>query len=98
MAKLAQKKASVKLFSARLEPLRSGLGWVVAYLPFDSASVWGTRGRLKVRGEINGFSFRTSLFSTSDGRRFILINKKMQKGAQVTAGGKGKFRLEPDTE
>jgi hypothetical protein len=42
------KKPMVKTYSAPLEQLRSGLGWVVAYLPFDALDIWGSRGRLKV--------------------------------------------------
>jgi uncharacterized protein YdeI (YjbR/CyaY-like superfamily) len=91
-------KPVVKSFSAPLEHLRSGLGWVVAYLPFDAASVWGSRGRPKVKGEINGFAFRTSLFPTRDGRHFLLINKRMQKGGRAVVGAIARFRLEPDTE
>jgi len=87
-----------KSFTAPLERLRSGLGWVVSYLPFDAVSVWGRRGRLKVKGSINGFAFRTSLFSTRDGRHFLLINKRMQKGAHVFAGTTARFRLEQDLE
>ncbi len=99
MAKAAKKtKSVVKSYSAPLEHLRSGLGWVVAYLPFDAAGVWGSRGRLKVKGEINGFAFRTSLFPTREGRHFLLINKRMQKGAHAVAGAVARFRLEPDTE
>jgi uncharacterized protein YdeI (YjbR/CyaY-like superfamily) len=91
-------KPVVKSFSAPLEHLRSGLGWVVAYLPFDAASAWGSRGRPKVMGEINGFAFRTSLFPTRDGRHFLLINKRMQKGGRAVVGTKAGFRLELDTE
>src|SRR5258708_27015758 len=94
----SSKKPLVKTYSAPLEDLRSGLGWVVAYLPFDAFGVWGSRGRLKVKGEINGFAFRTSLFPTRDGRHFLLINKRMQKGAQAYVGTAARFRLEPDTE
>jgi uncharacterized protein YdeI (YjbR/CyaY-like superfamily) len=91
-------KAIVKVYSAPLERLRSGLGWVIAYLPFDAAGVWGGRGRLKVKGEINGFAFRTSLFPTRDGRHFLLINKRMQKGSRAVEGTVARFRLEPDLE
>jgi uncharacterized protein YdeI (YjbR/CyaY-like superfamily) len=74
------------------------LGWIVAYLPFDAVAAWGSGRRPKVKGEINGFAFRTSLFSTRDGRHFLLINKRMQKGGRAHAGTKANFRLEPDTE
>jgi len=74
------------------------LGWTIARIPFDVSEVWGTRGQLKVRGEINGFAFRTSLFATGKGTHLLLVNKKMQAGAKAGIGDSAKFRLEPDTE
>jgi uncharacterized protein YdeI (YjbR/CyaY-like superfamily) len=93
----AKAKPVSKTFTAPLEHLRGNLGWVVAYLPFDARKVWGS-GRVRVRGEINGFAFRTSLFATRDGRHFLLVNKTMQKGAHVRAGHKAEVRLENDLE
>src|SRR6185503_17758444 len=83
-------------FSATLERLRSGLGWVIVRVPFDVAAVWGARARVKVKGEINGFPFRTSLFPTRDGVHFLLVNKRMQKGAHTGIGATARVRLEPD--
>jgi uncharacterized protein YdeI (YjbR/CyaY-like superfamily) len=99
MAK-APKKPPVlaKSFSAPLERMGSRLSWVIARLPFDAAAVWENCGRLKVKGEINGFAFRTSLFPRRQGGHFLLINKRMQKGAHAFAGTVARFRLEPDTE
>src|SRR5262245_37518368 len=85
-------------FSAQLERLRSGLGWVIVRIPLDVAAVWGKRGRIKVKGEINGFPFRTSLFPTRDGTHFVLVNKRMQKGARAYLGTTIRMRLELDTE
>lgn len=87
----------MKSFRATLERAGSPLMWVVVYVPFDVGKMWGTRGQLKVRGEVNGFPFRTSLFPTGDGRHFLMVNKKMQAGAGVSAGMTASFRLEPDT-
>jgi uncharacterized protein YdeI (YjbR/CyaY-like superfamily) len=74
-------KSVTRSFKATLEKLRINLGWVIAFVPFDVRKAWGIGGRPKVRGTINGFEFRTSLFPTRDGRHFILVNKKMQAGA-----------------
>jgi len=51
-----------------------------------------------VKGEINGFPFRTSLFPTREGTHFLLVNKRIQKGAQAGVGKTVRVRLEPDTE
>jgi len=91
-------KALRKSFKARLERLRSNLGWTVVYLPFDVPKTWKMRGRAKVKGEINGFAFRTSLFPVRDGRHFLLVNKRMQAGAGVGLGDGAEITLEPDTE
>jgi len=94
----ARPTAAPKHFEARLERLRSGLGWIIVYVPFDAAKLWGLRGQIKVRGEINGFAFRTSLFPTGDGRHFLLVNKRMQKGARAFEGGVARFEMEFDNE
>jgi uncharacterized protein YdeI (YjbR/CyaY-like superfamily) len=97
MPKAIKAKPGVKRFEARLEAMRSRLGWVIVYLPFDAAKVWGLRGQIKVRGEINGFGFRTSLFPTGDGRHFLLVNKRMQKGGGAVEGSVAGFALEADS-
>ncbi len=56
------------------------------------------RGQIKVKGEINGFAFRTSLFPTREGRHFLLVNKQMQKGARAAEGNTARFRMEFDNE
>ncbi len=88
----------VKRFEARLERLRSNLNWIIARIPFDAAELWGSRGQIKVKGEINGFAFRTSLFPTREGWHFLLVNKRMQKGAHAFEGGMARLQMELDRE
>ncbi len=89
-------KPVTKTFQALLEKSTNNLGWTVIRVPLDVAKVWGVRGQLKVKGEINGFPFQTSLFPSGKGYHTLLVNKKMQKGAGVRAGVMAKFRLGPD--
>ncbi|HVH60702.1 MAG TPA: YdeI/OmpD-associated family protein [Candidatus Sulfotelmatobacter sp.] len=92
-------KAIGKSFKATLERMQpSSLGWVIIRIPFDVSKLWGVRGRLRVKGEINGFPFRTALFPTGKGYHFLLFNKRMQAGAGVLPGGTAHFCLEPDLE
>ncbi len=93
-----QPKQVSKSFEATLERLRSNLGWVVIRIPFNVQKTWGTRGLFRVKGRINGFAFRTSLFPTRKGEHFLLVNKKMQTGAHAFEGSTAEFFLEPDTE
>jgi uncharacterized protein YdeI (YjbR/CyaY-like superfamily) len=87
-----------KSFAATLERMPSNLGWVIVRIPLDVPKVWGTRGMFKVKGEINGLAFRTSLFPTGKGYHYLLVNKRMQAGAHTAPGDTAQFRLEPDTE
>lgn len=91
-------KPFAKSFKATLERMQGNLGWVIIRIPFDVEKVWGARGRLRVKGEINGFSFRTTLFPTSSGFHFLLVTKRMQSGGYARAGSTAQFRLEPDLE
>lgn len=88
-----------KSFKATLERMQpTSLGWVIIRIPFDVSKVWGVRGRLRVKGEINGFPFRTALFPTGKGYHFLLVNKRMQAGGDVRRGSTAHFSLEPDLE
>lgn len=91
-------KSVAKSFRATLERIQSRLGWTIIRIPFDVAKVWGTRGQLRVKGEINGFAVRTSLFPARGGGHILLVNKRMQKGGDVRLGMSAQFRLEPDLE
>jgi uncharacterized protein YdeI (YjbR/CyaY-like superfamily) len=90
-------KLVAKSFKAILERIPSKLGWIIIRIPFDVSKVWGTRAKVRVKGEINGFAFRSSIFPTSKGYHCMLIKKSMQTGANAGAGETAQFRLVPDT-
>jgi len=92
-------KPGAKSFSAVLEPLQTGLGWVVARVPFDIAQAWPARIGTRVRGEIEGVAFQTSLMAyAGGGGHFLLVNRKMQAAAKVRVGSRVKIMLQPDME
>lgn len=93
----APTKTVSRTFDAVLERTGDRLHWTIIRVPLDVAKVWGTRGQLRVKGEVNGFAFRTSIFPTREGRHFMMVNKKMQAGGKAAVGIKARFRLEPDT-
>lgn len=88
-----------KSFTALLEPDGTQLRWVIARVPFDVQKAWPVRKRMRVRGEIEGFAFRTSLFPDPRGSgRILLVNKKMQAAAKARPGDRVRVWLEPDLE
>ncbi len=84
---------------ALLEADGTRLRWVIARVPFDIVKVWPERRGRRVRGDIEGFPFRTSLFPDPRGPgQVLLVNRKMQAAARAHAGSKVRIRLEPDME
>jgi uncharacterized protein YdeI (YjbR/CyaY-like superfamily) len=102
--------AGARHFKATLERMRSRLNWTIIRVPFDASKAFSVhgqiggqtrgqiRGQINVRGEINGFPFRTCLFPGRDGGHILLVNKKMQKAARAQAGMPVEFLLELDTK
>src|SRR6266849_361781 len=94
----AKPKLVAKSFKATLERMvDSRLGWVIIRVPFDVSKVWGTRAKVRVKGEINGFPFRATVFPTRKGYHCMLVKKSMQTGANASPGKTAHFRVKPDT-
>jgi len=63
--------------------------------PFDIQEVFQTRGRVPVRGTINGFPFRSSLMPMGGCHRLV-VNKTIRDGARVKAGDTVTVQMERD--
>ena len=98
LAPMAKRTQSPKRFRAVLEKGDRALGWTIVRVPFDPAAAWKEMIRLRVRGEANGFPFRTSLFPDAAGGFYLLVNRTTQAGASVGLGASAEFLLEPDLE
>lgn len=91
--------SKAKNFEAALEKGDNGLGWTVARVPFVPHDVWPEMLRLRVKGTVNGFAFRTSLFPyLGGGGYYLLVNRAMQKGGRVHPGDRAAFSLQADME
>jgi len=91
--------AAKKSFTATLEPDGTRLRWVIARVPFNIAKAWPVRKGRRVRGTIEGFAFRTSLFPDPRGEgQILLVNRGMQIGANAHVGDRVRITLEPDLE
>jgi Domain of unknown function (DUF1905)/Bacteriocin-protection, YdeI or OmpD-Associated len=66
-------------------------------IPFDVQKIFGTRGRVPVRGTINGFPYRSSIFFMG-GRHFMVVNRQVREGAKVSAGETVSVVMERDDE
>ena len=96
---MATAQNSRQHFHACLDADQRRLRWIIARLPFHPADVWPVRKGRRVRGEINGTAFRTSLFPDPQGNgQVLLVNKKLQLAAKATVGSRVEIWLEPDLE
>jgi Domain of unknown function (DUF1905)/Bacteriocin-protection, YdeI or OmpD-Associated len=86
-----------KKFKAKAEGAGPNNAWCFIAVPFNVAEVWGTRGRVAVKGTINGFAFRTNI-QPMDGRHLLTFNKQLQAGAKAKAGDTVSVVMERDTE
>lgn len=91
--------AKPKAFISRLEAVGDKPRWVIVRVPFDIAKAWPERNGRRVRGQINGFFFRTSLFPEKGKKTHILVvNRKTQASAKAGPGDLVRITLEPDLE
>jgi len=75
-----------------------GRYWTAIRIPFDPAEIWPNRKAMRVRGTINGFPFRTSLFGSRTAGHLLMVNRTMQKEARVAPGSMADIVIEPDLE
>jgi hypothetical protein len=83
-------------FKAKIQGKEAG---VVAAItpPVDVAETFGTRGRVPVRGTINGFPFRSSLVPCG-GPHMMPVNKALREGAGAGPGDLVEVVMERDVE
>ncbi len=90
---MAEKKLR---FQAKIQGKEAG---VVAAItpPVDVVEYFGTRGRVPIRGTINGFAFRSSLMPMG-GCHMMPVNQALCKGAGVQPGDLVDVVMERDSE
>ena len=91
----ASARSPVKRFRALVE---RGEGSVCAInIDFDVEKAFGKRGRVPVRGTLNGAPFRGSLFPMG-GCHFMVVNRHLRAAAGVTGGETVPVVMERDDE
>jgi hypothetical protein len=84
-----QHRFKVKLFGM------TGMDTAAFHPPFDVAETFGRKGRVPVKGTINGFPFRSSLMNMGEGHMMV-VNRQLRDGAKCKAGDTVAIALELD--
>lgn len=88
---MAQHKFRVKLLG------QDGSQVAAVKPPFDVGKVFGRKGRVPVKGTINGFPFRSSLMNMGEGHMMV-VNAEIRQGADCRAGDTVEVAMELDEE
>ncbi|MDI6765785.1 MAG: YdeI/OmpD-associated family protein [Bacteroidota bacterium] len=85
---------SKQTFEVKLQ--RAGSSGVYFQVPFNVHEVFGTKAQVKVRGTIDGHTFRSSIMPMG-GKHMMVVNKEMRETIEKKAGDKVKVVIEIDT-
>ncbi|WP_147423897.1 YdeI/OmpD-associated family protein [Cohnella endophytica] len=88
----------MKAFSAKLiRPEGTGT-WTYLTVPFPAEETFGSKGQIRVKGTVNGATFRSSLMPHGDGRHYLVVNQALRAASGVTEGDSVDVTMELDTE
>ena len=91
-------ESATQKFKVKLTGEGPGKAWAMLIPPFSVEKTWGMKARVPVKGTLNGFAFRSSLFPMGNGKHCIMVNKHMREGAGAGQGDTVSVMLEVDTE
>jgi hypothetical protein len=96
-ARRALKMDAKKKFKTKIVSIGPSGAWSELQVQFDVEKEWGSRARVSVKGTINGFAFRSSIFPDGEGGHTMMVNKAMKEGGKAAAGDTVIVEMEPDT-
>ncbi len=84
-------------FSVRLIGRGPKGAWAHMPIPFSVEKVFGAKGRVAVRGTINGVAYRSSILPRGDGTHYMAVNQTIRAAARAGIGDRVRVMMEHDT-
>ena len=75
--------AQIRFTAAPWSPM-VGKGWTFVDLPTTASAALGVPARVAVRGTINGFAFRSSVFPNGAGPHRLAVNSQLRTGGRIS--------------
>ena len=72
--------------------------WAHLPVPFSVERVFGAKGRVAVRGTINGVAYRSSIMPRDDGTHYMTVNQTIRAAARAGIGDVVRVVMEHDIE
>lgn len=82
----------------KAEIYQTGINWCVDVPTEITDQLDSEKGRINIKGQINGFEFTTTLMPVKNALHKLFVNKGMMKGGETALGQVATFKIEQDTE
>lgn len=82
-------------FEATVEQAPGSAAWLFIRIPEPVSDALGSRGRMKVSGQVNGFRFESMLFVNADSSHYLMFNRPLKIGTKAVAGSVVRVQIAP---
>ncbi|MFT3885890.1 MAG: YdeI/OmpD-associated family protein [Flavobacteriales bacterium] len=95
----AKKPTTIHRFTAPMQRMDGEFRWHYLEFPHDVEKLFGTKGRVRVKGTINGVVVDRALMPTKSGIHIIIVGGDIRKAANLRhVGDLGKVEIRLNTE